>query len=65
MKKITVAITEEMEEALEAERKKRLLSSVPEVARVIIGEYLSSSKKDINKIVAEAVMDYESRKRPK
>jgi Arc/MetJ-type ribon-helix-helix transcriptional regulator len=41
MKKVTVAMTEEMVRDLEEERKKRRLSSVAETARVIIGEYLS------------------------
>jgi hypothetical protein len=45
MKKVTVAITEEMEKALEAERKKRLLDSIPETIRMILSEYLSSKTK--------------------
>ncbi len=43
-RKVTVAMTDEMYEDLENERKKRRLASVAESARVIIGEYLS--KKD-------------------
>ena len=43
MKKYTLAITEEMEKKLEAERKKRLLDSIPETVRVILSEYLSRS----------------------
>lgn len=42
MKRFMLSITEEMERALERERKKRMLGSIPETARVIIGEYLSS-----------------------
>jgi metal-responsive CopG/Arc/MetJ family transcriptional regulator len=41
MKKIMVSMTDEMVKALEEERKKRKLSSIPEVARQILGEYLS------------------------
>lgn len=41
MKRYTVAMTEEMESALEKERKKRLLDSIPETVRVILSEYLS------------------------
>lgn len=43
MKKVTVAMTEEMYQDLEKERKKRRLASVAEAARVVIGEYLSKS----------------------
>jgi hypothetical protein len=39
MKRMTLSISEEMERALEKERKKRLLDSLPETARVIISEY--------------------------
>jgi metal-responsive CopG/Arc/MetJ family transcriptional regulator len=41
MKKIMVSMTQEMVDALEKERKKRKLSSIPEVVRQILGEYLS------------------------
>jgi Arc/MetJ-type ribon-helix-helix transcriptional regulator len=41
MKKVTVAMTDEMVRDLEKERKDRRLASVAEAARVIIGEYLS------------------------
>lgn len=43
-KRYTVAMTEEMETQLEKERKKRYLDSIPETIRVILSEYLSSSK---------------------
>jgi hypothetical protein len=36
-----LSVTEEMENALELERKKRMLSSIPETARAILGEYLA------------------------
>lgn len=41
MKKYTVAITEELERRLEAERKRRALDSVPEVIRTICSEALA------------------------
>jgi Arc/MetJ-type ribon-helix-helix transcriptional regulator len=44
MKKVTVAMTDEMVRDLEKIRKERRLASVAEVARVIIGEYLSAKK---------------------
>lgn len=40
MKKIMVSVPEEMERALEKERKERLLETVPETIRVILSEYL-------------------------
>ena len=42
MKKVTVAMTDEMVRDLERERKERRLASVAEVARVIIGDYLAN-----------------------
>ncbi|MGD6852391.1 MAG: hypothetical protein ACQCN6_10070 [Candidatus Bathyarchaeia archaeon] len=44
MKRYTVAITEEMENRLEEERKKRLLDSIPETVRMILSDYLSQQK---------------------
>ena len=44
MKRFMLSITDEMEKALERERKKRMLGSIPETARVIIGEYLANQK---------------------
>ena len=41
MKKVTLAMTDEMFNDLEQERKRKRLSSVAETARVVIGEYLS------------------------
>jgi hypothetical protein len=39
-----LSITEEMEKALENERKKRMLGSIPETARAVIGEYLAAKE---------------------
>jgi len=41
MKKWNVSITAELETALEKERKKRMLDSIPETIRVILSEYLA------------------------
>ena len=41
MKKIMVAMTKEMIDALEEERLRRKLASIPEVVRQILGEYLA------------------------
>jgi len=43
MQRITLSMSEEMMRALEKERKKRLLDSVPETARIIISEYLTKN----------------------
>jgi hypothetical protein len=45
MKKLTVAMTEEMFRDLEKERKDRRLASVAEAARVVIGEYLANKSR--------------------
>ena len=45
MKKVTVAMTDDMYDDLEKERKQRRLSSVAEAARVVIGEYLRAKDK--------------------
>ncbi|MDG6981275.1 MAG: hypothetical protein JRN51_09235 [Nitrososphaerota archaeon] len=37
------AMAEEMERCLEAERKKRVLDSMPETVRYILSEYLSKT----------------------
>lgn len=39
MKKITVAISEELERELEKERKDRKFESIPEVVRVILSDH--------------------------
>ena len=44
MKKIMLAIPDEMVKVLEKERKERLLDTVPETIRVILSEYLRKSK---------------------
>ncbi len=43
LKRYMLSITEEMEKELEKERKKRLLDTIPETARVILSEYLAKS----------------------
>lgn len=40
MKRLLVSVPEEMEKALEKERKERLLETIPETVRVILSEYL-------------------------
>lgn len=40
MKKIMISVPDEMEKALEKERKERLLETIPETIRVILSEYL-------------------------
>jgi Arc/MetJ-type ribon-helix-helix transcriptional regulator len=45
MKKVTVAMTDEMFRDLEKERKERRLASVAEAARFVIGEYLANARK--------------------
>jgi len=42
MKKLMLAVPEEMFKVLEKERKERLLESVPETVRMIISEYFRS-----------------------
>ena len=44
MKRFMLSITKEMEKILEKERLKRMLPSIPETARVIIGEYFNSKE---------------------
>lgn len=43
MRKITVAMTEEMYNDLDHERKKRRLATVAETARVVIGDFLAKN----------------------
>lgn len=40
MKRLMVSVPEEMQKALEKERKERMLETVPETIRVILSEYL-------------------------
>ena len=40
MKKIMIALPEEMVERLEKERKERYLETIPETVRVIMSDYL-------------------------
>jgi hypothetical protein len=44
MKRFMLSVTEDMERALDKERKKRMLGTIPETARVILGEYLAQRK---------------------
>jgi metal-responsive CopG/Arc/MetJ family transcriptional regulator len=44
MQRFTLSISEEMARALEKERKKRMLDSIPETVRVIVSEYLAKSQ---------------------
>jgi len=43
MKKITIAISEELERSLEKERKERKFDSIPEVIRVILSDHFRQS----------------------
>ena len=43
MKRLLVSVPEEMEKALEKERKERMLETIPETVRVILSEYLRKS----------------------
>ena len=40
--KITVAMTEDMLEGLEEERKARRIATIPEVVRIIVSEYFKA-----------------------
>ncbi len=61
-----LSITDEMEKALEVERKKRMLSSIPETARVIIGEYLANpTSHELNEVLKRAVKEYAATKNRK
>jgi metal-responsive CopG/Arc/MetJ family transcriptional regulator len=63
MEKVMVSITKEMKDALEEERKKRLLDSVPETIRMILSEYLAKLGKasDINE--QKVASDYKTKRR--
>jgi len=45
MRKVTVAMTNEMFDDLDKIRKQKRLATVAETARVVIGEYLSDHEK--------------------
>jgi hypothetical protein len=45
MKKVMLALPEEMFNALEKERKQRYLETIPETVRVILGDYLRGKVK--------------------
>lgn len=55
MKRFMLSITEEMQSALERERKKRMLDSIPETVRMILSEHLVQGRiyKAVNKAVDE------------
>lgn len=40
MKRLMVSVPDEMEKALEKERKERMLETIPETVRIILSEYL-------------------------
>lgn len=40
MKRLMVSVPDEMEKALEKERRERMLETIPETVRVILSEYL-------------------------
>lgn len=40
MKRLMVSVPDEMEKALEKERKERMLETIPETIRMILSEYL-------------------------
>ena len=42
--KVTVAMSKEMMEALEEERKARKLATIPEVVRIIVSEYFMTNE---------------------
>ena len=44
MKRFMVSMPEEMERALEKQRKERMLETIPEVIRIILSEYLRNLK---------------------
>jgi metal-responsive CopG/Arc/MetJ family transcriptional regulator len=44
MKKIMLALPEEMVKALEKERKERYLETIPETVRVIVSDYLRNKR---------------------
>jgi hypothetical protein len=44
--KITVAMTEEMMEGLEEERKVRKIATIPEVVRIIVSEYFKKKSEN-------------------
>lgn len=60
-----VSITKEMKDALEGERKKRFLDSVPETIRMILSEYLANIGKtpDIKEVLKAAAKEYEGRRK--
>lgn len=60
-----ISVTKEMKDALEEERKKRLLDSIPETIRMMLSEYLAKINKseDINEVLQVAMKDYKAKGR--
>ncbi len=58
-----VSLTKEMKDALEEERKKRFLDSIPETIRTILSEYLVNltRPKNFNEITEEAYKEWKSK----
>ena len=46
-KRYMLTISEELDRELEKERKRRMLDSIPETARMILSEYLTASKSHV------------------
>jgi len=44
-RRYTVTVTQEMHKMLDEERKRRFLDSIPETIRMILSEYLSSTRR--------------------
>lgn len=63
MEKVMVSLTKEMKDALEEERKKRFLDSIPETIRTILSEYLVNltRPKNFNEITEEAYKEWKSK----
>ncbi len=63
MEKVMVSLTKEMKDALEEERKKRYLDSIPETIRTILSDHLVNlaKAKDINQINAEAYVSWKKK----
>jgi len=47
-RRYTVTVTQKMHEMLDEERKRRFLDSIPETIRMILSEYLSSTRRPTN-----------------
>lgn len=45
MKRVLLSVTQGLFDALEKERKRRMLDSIPETARVVLSEYFTTKEK--------------------